>query len=416
MTTGTTVTLPPFGRDRMVHGWLLVKGVSDAGDAAWMIALAWTAVQLASPAVAGLVVAAGTLPRAAVLLVGGVLADRFDVRRVLAATTGARVLVLLATIAVAVLAGESVALLVAVAVAFGLCDAVFEPAAATLGRQLVREDDLAAYAGASQTASRLGTMAGAAVGGGLVAVGGLPASAAANAATYVLVLGYVAVVLRLRFPLPRAERAPMLRAIGGGFAHLRSAPATRTLVLTLSGLNLAVGPALGLGVALLVRDGKWGAETLGLLQALVGLGALGGAAVLIRWRARRPATWGFALLVVQGLAIMAFAVPAAPVAAAACLTIGITAGAASALLSAVFVRTVAPEFLGRLSSMQRLGDDVLMPAAMAAFGAVAGGASVATAFLLFGGAMTALMLVTLSRPGVRTLDVGSDSPARVGAP
>ncbi|WP_262849521.1 MFS transporter [Mumia quercus] len=392
-----TVTAPRFSRDRMVHGWLVVKGVSDAGDAAWTIALAWTAVQLASPAVAGLVVAAGTLPRAAVLLVGGAVADRFPVRRVLAGTTVARVLVLLVTLAIAVTAGESVALLAGAAIAFGLCDALFEPAAVTLGRQLVREDDLSPYAGASQTATRLGTMAGAAVGGGLVAVAGLAASAALNALTYLGVLAYLALALRVRFPLPRRGPAPMGRAIAEGFGHLRAFPATRILVVTLSGLNLAVGPALALGLPLRVRDTDWGAGTLGLLQALVGAGALGGGAVLIRWRPRRPAALGFTLLVLQGLAIAALGAPGIPAAAAACLTIGVTAGAASALLSAVFVRTVAPEFLGRLGSIQRLGDDCLMPAAMAGFGAVAAGASLATAFGLFGGLMSAFMIAARRR-------------------
>ncbi len=40
---------PPFRRDRMVHAWIGVKALSDAGDAVWTIALAWTAVQIASP-------------------------------------------------------------------------------------------------------------------------------------------------------------------------------------------------------------------------------------------------------------------------------------------------------------------------------------------------------------------------------
>jgi MFS family permease len=128
----------------MVHGWFVVKGVSDAGDTAWTIALAWTAVQLAGPAVAGLIVAAGTVPRAGVLLAGGVVADRFDVRRVLMLTTVARVLVLLVTIVVAVVVGESVPLLAIAAIGFGICDAIFEPAAATLSGQLVRAEDLAA--------------------------------------------------------------------------------------------------------------------------------------------------------------------------------------------------------------------------------------------------------------------------------
>lgn len=95
---------------------------------------------------------------------------------------------------------------------------------------------------------------------------------------------------------------------------------------------------------------------------------------------------------------MLLGVPGVVAAALACLIIGITAGSASSLLSAVFVRTVEPSFLGRLASLQRLGDDVLMPAAMAGFGALAGGTSLTTAFTVFGGAMTVLMLLsTISR-------------------
>lgn len=71
-------TIPSFGRDRVVHGWIALKGLSDAGDAAWVIAVAWTAVQLTGATTAGLVVAAGTAPRALALLVGGVWADRVE--------------------------------------------------------------------------------------------------------------------------------------------------------------------------------------------------------------------------------------------------------------------------------------------------------------------------------------------------
>ena len=63
---------PRFSRDRAVHAWIGIKALSDAGDAVWTIALAWTAVQIASPAVAGLIVASGAVPRAVVLLFGGV--------------------------------------------------------------------------------------------------------------------------------------------------------------------------------------------------------------------------------------------------------------------------------------------------------------------------------------------------------
>lgn len=412
----STVQVPVFSRDRTVHAWLALKGVSDAGDAAWTIGLAWTAVQVASPAVAGVVIAAGTVPRAVILLLGGAVADRFDTLRVLRLVTLLRVAVLLATVAAVQHAGVSVPLLLAVALAFGVCDAVFEPSVTTLSRQLVREEDLAAYTGAGQTASRLGTMLGAALGGGLVAFGGLTATAAVNAATYALVLVALTRLLVARFPLPRAGTEPVLRSIAAGFGYLRRDTSARTLVLALLGLNLAVSPALGLGVSLRVQQSDWGPGALGLLQALVGLGAVGGAAALVRWRPRQEARTAFVLLVVQALAILLLAAPGRAAATVACLTVGITAGSASALLSAVFVRTIAPNFLGRAASIHRLGDDVLMPAAMAGFGALAGGVSLPVAFTVFGGVMAALMLLSATSRRWAPATTTSVAGGRTGEP
>ena len=163
----------------------------------------------------------------------------------------------------------------------------------------------------------------------------------------------------------------MLRGVARGFGHLRDEPTTRTLVLALSGLNLAVSPALALGVALRAQGEGWGAGAVGLMQALVALGAAIGALALLRWRPRREAVVGFWLLVLQGVAIVGIGVGSVVTTAIACAVIGVTAGAASSLLGAVFMAMVDGAYLGRMTSILRLGDDVLMPAAMAAFGALA---------------------------------------------
>lgn len=409
---------PEFGRDRVAHAWILVRALSDAGDAAWSIALAWTAVQVASPAAAGAVVAAGTLPRAAVLLLGGAIADRFDTRRVLLAANLARVVVLVACVCWIAAAGTTYALLLVVAVLFGVCDALHEPAASTVSRQLIHPSDLPAYSGASQTASRVGTMAGAAAGGFLVAFGGLTASALLNAATFGLVVVFVAVLLVPRYRLERAPAEPLLRGIVRGVAHLRDAPATRTLVLSLSGLNLAVAPALGLGLSLRASDADWGAGTVGVVEAMVGLGAALGAIGMMRWKVRRPALVGLWCLVAQGacIALLGVGTPVSTAAVAALL--GVTAGIASALLSAVFVATVDGAYFGRTVALTRLGDDVLMPLAMMTFGLVAGAWSVTTAYVVFGGAMSLLMLLPLANPVLRGLtlsDASDDGNAVVKA-
>lgn len=396
---------PSFARDRVAHLWILMVSVSAAGDVIWTIALAWSAVQIASPAIAGAVVAAGTIPRAGVLLVGGVVADRYDARRIMVVANLARVVVLVVTAVWVVGAGVSLTVLFLAAVLFGVTDAVYEPAGSTIGRQMIRPEEMPAYAGASQTGSRLGTMAGSAIGGFLVAHVGIAGSASVDALTFVVVVVFLTFWLRPRYPLQRAEAEPVLRSIRRGFAHLRDAPVTRTLVLSLLGLNLAVSPALGLGIPLRAVEADWGASAVGVLQALVGLGAAAGALTMIRWRPTYAGRWAFGCLVAQGLAIVGLGLGPLWVAGAASLTIGVTAGVASTLLSAVFATTVDGAYFGRMVAIQRLGDDVLMPAAMILFGVLTSITSVTLALSAFGVTMAAVMMWPLTRHGIRTVSL-----------
>jgi MFS family permease len=410
MTTDVQVEVPPFRQDRLARSWLGLKAISDAGDALWTIALAWTAVQIASPAAAGAVVAAGAIPRAITLLVGGALADRYDAVRVMTIANLARIGVLVGVGVWVMVASPTVVVLVVAAVAFGLSDAVYEPAAGTLGRQLVRPTDLAAYGGLGQTLTRIGVMVGSATGGVVVAAWGLGGSAALNAVTFGVVVLFLVVKLRLRFPLPRSEPESVLRSVRGGFAYLRSARTARTLAVSLMGLNLFVGPALGIGLAIRAVQDDWGAGRLGICISLVGLGAAAGSLSLVRWKPRLEAAAGFGWLVVQGIAIALLGVGPIWLTAVACLLIGVTAGIASTLLGAVAQVTIDGAFLGRTMALMRLGDDVFMPGAMALFGLLASATSVSTAFVVYGVGMAVVLLRPLADRSIRGLTTVSDVP------
>lgn len=407
--TATEPTLlrepPRFSRDFAVHAWIAIKALSDAGDAIWTIALAWTAVQITSPAIAGLIVAAGTVPRALILMFGGVLADRADARRVMMLFNALRVGVLVGAALWVLTSPPTVLALMLAAIAFGVCDAFYEPSAATIGRQLVRTEDLPSYSAVMQTATRLGTMGGAALGGFLVAFAGLAGSASINALTFTAVIVFIALWLRPRFALARADRESPLRGILRGFTHLRDAPTTRTLVLALSGLNLAVGPATGIGIALRAHDEGWGAQAVGVFEALIGLGAALGAIAVAKWRPRREALGGFWALVVQGAGIILIGVGPMWLTGIGCLVIGLTAGFASVLLSATFAATIDTAYLGRMSAITRLGDDVLMPLAMGAFGVLAAMTATWIAFVVFGMALMGMMVFPLRNRQFREISL-----------
>ena len=388
---------PPFRDDRLFQAWAVVSGVSQAGDAAWFVAFAWTAATVADPATAGLVLGAGTIPRAVTALYGGTLADRYDARRVVVLANAGRIAALVCGAVAATAFGITVPLLLAVAVSFGVLDALHNPAAMTLPRQLVRSEDLPSAAGLMQVAGRLARFAGAPLGGVLVAVGGLRLVMVVDAVTFALVAVFVGLALRPRYPRTLSSSGSVRRDLAAAGAYLRATPYVRALVVSLSGLNLFVGPALAVGVTVHVHRSGWGAATVGIADALVGVGAALGAVVAIRFRSSQPARTGLLILLGQAAAIAVLGVAGRPVLFAATTVVGVTAGLASTQLSGAFQQLVDPAYLGRMGAVTSLGDDVLMPVAMVGFGALVGGVGLPVTCLVTGLAFVALVLWALVR-------------------
>jgi MFS family permease len=328
------------------------------------------------------------------------------------AADAGRVVVLLAATATVLAHGVSLPLLLVVAVVFGTVDALYLPASGTLPRQLVRPDDLGRTAALNQLGSRLATLLGAPLGGAVVALGGIEAVMLLDAASFVAVGLVVALVLRPRFPLPRSTGASVLADLGAGFGYLRRTPPVRSLVIALSGLNLFVGPSTAVGLALRVQSQHWGAASLGVLEAAIGAGAAVGAVAAVRWSPRRPARTGLLILVGQAAACAAVGVADRPVLLAAMLLVGVTAGLASAFCSGAFQRAVDGAYQGRTGSLISLGDNVLMPVAMTAYGALAAGAGLPLTAALTGAAFAALVLWSASRPGIDLPPSADEPPAQ----
>jgi MFS family permease len=386
----------------MVLVWVLGVTVSWFGDAMWTVALAWTAAHTVSPAMAGVVLGLETLPAAALVLLGGVVADRFDTRRVMVAGQLAQALVMVAG-AIAWTAGhQGAATLVALAVSFGVTMGLTLPAGMTLARQLVREQDLGTVSGWNNIAVRVARLLGAPAGGLLVAWRGPAAPMLLNAVTFLVVAAALVLVVRPRYRIARTTEAP-LASLRDGLGYLRGTPAVRLLVLGLTGLNVFVTPAVALGVALAVSRSGWGSTWVGIAEAALAAGAILGSLLAIRHRPAHPARASFVVLLVQAVGIVGVGVDHRAVLVVGMAAIGVTSGLASVWLSATFQRTVASTHLGRVTSVLLLGDRTLVPVALPVFGALAAGASVLTASALFGAGMFALCLTLATRPAVARL-------------
>ncbi len=286
---GYATALPRPTRDAVVWVWALASFFAFVGDSVWLVGLAWAAVTVATPAVAGVVVAIGMAPQAVLLLVGGSVADRLSTRAVLIGANAVRVATLLLGAALWQRDVPAVPLLITLACVFGAADAFYLPATSTMPRQMVRAEDLATLGGLFQVVRRAGVFIGSALGGWIAAAHGLATAMVVDAIGFLVVTLVIAAVLRPRFPLPRNAGEPVLRAIRSGLAYVRGDQTVRTFVLTLSGLNVFVGPALALGVALRADTSGWGAGVVGAANACVGAGAAVGALAAMRLRPDRPA-------------------------------------------------------------------------------------------------------------------------------
>lgn len=398
MSTSAEV-FPPLRRDRRVHGWILSTAISQAGDMAWYVGLAWSAAQVTTPAGAGLVMGIGALPKALVLLYGGALADRFDGRRTMILANLGRIVVLTVAAVVLLVWGLSLALLLTVAVVFGAVDALYTPASGTLPRRMVQSDDLVKLTAGSQLAHRLAVFVGAPLGGLLVAAGGLATVMIVDAVSYAVIALALAFLVKPRLPQPVSTGGSIRADLRAGFAYLRRDTRARTLVIAFSGLNLCVGPVLAVGLVQRTHAAGWGPSALGWFEACSGLSAAAGALVAMRWKPANLARAGLLALVVQAAGCVLIGLMPQLGMFVAMAMIGATAGIASAQLSAAFQQSVDPSYLGRSFSIVNLSDEAMMPVAMTAFGAFISLTSIPLACAVIGTAFAALMIWSATRVG-----------------
>jgi predicted MFS family arabinose efflux permease len=264
--------------------WLAVL-VSNV--ASWMqtVGAQWLLVgQPNAPILVALVQTVDYLPDVLFGLVGGVLADTFDRRRLLMVVQGFLVIVG-AALAVLTLAGEMPpALLLTFTFLIGSSSVLILPAYQALVPDLVPRAQLHSAAALSSISINLARAGGPAIAGVVIARAGVGAVFALNTAMYALFL----LVLVMWHP-PAGKPTvpePFISALRAGGRYVRYAPVVRRILLR-SALFLVPASALWSLLPLIAsrRLGQ-GADGYGLLLGALGVGAIAGAVVLPRTRAR----------------------------------------------------------------------------------------------------------------------------------
>ncbi|MEU3020706.1 MULTISPECIES: MFS transporter [unclassified Nocardiopsis] len=366
------------------------------------VALAFAVLDVTgSLAQVGLVVGARSIANVALLLFGGVLADRLPRALVI---RGACVLAAVsqALLALALLTGQaSLGLMVALSVLNGAAAAANLPAIAALTPQTVPAALLRQANALAGIAKQLGMFAGMSLGGVVVGLAG-PGWAIAVDALLFAVAG--AVFLFLRVPSTAARSRGVLRDLTDGWSEFVARPWVWIIVLQFMVVNAgwsAVTSVLGPGIA----DDTFGRTTWGLLMAANSVGLVVGGVLAARWQPHRALFYGTALVTLQTLPffVMAGPDPLVPLLFAAMFAGGVAVEQFTVAWEVSLQENVPAERLSRVYSYDALGSFVAMPVGQIAIGPVAEAIGVQRSLLIVAGLTLAATLAAVAAPSVRAL-------------
>ena len=382
--------------------------VSLLGDGVFIVAMAWQVYALSNtPTALAMVGIAMTVPTIAFLVLGGVMSDRFDRRRLMLAADVTRGLAV-AVIAVLSITGalELWHMFVLVAI-FGAGTAFFGPAFDAIVPDVLPPSLLAQANSLDQFVRPIALrLAGPAVGGLLIDGVGVGWAFALNAGTFAV----SAVALLAMAPPVRTARAGS-GSVGSdmraGFAYVRRHVwLWGTFASAAVAYLLFMGPAEVL-VPYIVKNALHGsAADLGLVFAAGGVGSVGCAVMMgQRGLPRRDITFMYIAWTLATVAIAGYGLATAIwQLMLASLALNALETAGTIVWATAKQRHVPAELLGRVSSVDWLISIGLLPLSFALTGPVSGAIGAQTT-LIAGGVLGGIVtFAALLLPGMRAVE------------
>lgn len=379
--------------------------VSSFGDNVQSVALPFQLLALgATPLQLGVAVAIETAASIVFLLFGGAIADRVPRRTLIIASdvVGGCVVGVLALLSASDrLRIEHIYL---AAVALGAADAFLRPAYTAIIADLVPGEVLRSGNAARLLGRSLARIAGPAVGGLAVAFGGPALAFGINALTFVFSFA----TLMLATPVGRflGSKTSLIRDIRAGFGYVFSVRWIWTTTIYFMLVNVAYAGQSGVMTPLLVRDVLAGnAETFGVLMSAYGVGTIVASVVVAQLTIRRPGRLLFAFELMAAVCVLAIGL--VPIIPAAVVFIGLTGvGLASSTViwEAMLQRHVPEKLLGRVASIDLLGNSLINPVGPIAAAALVGAIGPGGAFVVAGAYAVAFASIGLLVSPVRHID------------
>jgi MFS family permease len=398
-------------RNRNFAWYFASRFVNTLGNSMASVALAFAVLDLTdSPTALGQVLAAHTIPMIALLLYGGVIADRFPRTLVLQFSNLASA-ISQGAIAVLVLTGEAeVWMLVVLSASHGVVSGVGFPAMASVLPQLVERSDLQP-ANALVSLTRNGMMVlGPTIGALLVVSVGSGWALAIDAATWLLA-ALLLVPVRLPARPPRSEAPDTLRELREGWSFFWSTQWLWIVVVGFGVLNaIHMGAWFTLGPA--VADDTIGRQGWGLVLSAEAAGLLLTTVVLLRVRLERPLLLGMLGIAMIAPPMLLLGVSPHLV---GLVTTAFLAGAGTEVFgmgwNLAMQENIEDGMLSRAYSYDALGSFVAMPIGQLAFGPLAVAFGFQPVLVASAVAYVAVVALVLCSRSVRDLPRAPVTPA-----
>jgi len=349
------------------------QAISVVGDAAYGTVLAWFTFQFTGSSGAVSLVLGGTaLATLISLLVGGVLADRWDRRALMVFSDAAR-FALIGIMALMIVTHRlTLPWLVSLASLAGLVDGLFSPSLGGILPSLVPDEKLTSANGLIGFTRATGGILGAAAGGLLYALLGAAPVIGLNALSF----GLSAVMVAM---LPKAgkqvigRRSSPWQDLFDGVSYVFHAPVLLSIPVAALALLFADAPTSVLMPAIVAEHFRGTAATIGWLSAAYGVGtAIGSLTTGYLAGSQKPAviifgSWALAHL----LAAIMVGQPLVIVAVILSSGRGFLGGAGGTLWNGLLMRNVPRNKLSRVFSIDTFGVSALTPLGVALTGLLA---------------------------------------------
>lgn len=396
------MNLSIFNNKSFLYYWISTW-ISSLGDSIFVIALTWLLVEeTQSPAVVGTYLFILGASKIMFVLLGGVIVDRIDPKRLLINSNVLRAVVIILALIVLYVNIEAIWVFYIIGAVFGMVDSIAEPAGISFRTRIVDKEYYTQSMGLLMTAGNVSAVVGPMIGAGLVAFGSTNFAIMINAITFLISAFLLLLVKEVKEETEEAENEPMWRSVKEGFRYFLTTPIIATMAVFAFFANAAVG-ATFVSIPFLADELNFGVEGFGLMNTAIGIGSVTGAIVFSVFTLKNPKPYMTLLTCfLQGIVIMLIGFTGNLwVILALIALMGMHETAVNVIAPSVNHSIIPPRIFGRVISVMILVMSGSVPIAQAIAGWVMEWTTPQNVFIYGGALEMAAALLTFALPFVR---------------